>query len=159
MVFALQLQWLPAARLLGFKHMILPAIALAAMYVAYIARLVRAGLIETVRLDFIRTARAKGLSEAVVVVRHALPMGLLPVVSFLGPATVGLITGSVVIEKFFGIPGLGRYFVDLAINRDDTMALGIVLVDATLLMAANFVVDLIYGVLDPRVRHAQASGE
>jgi oligopeptide transport system permease protein len=157
LIFALTLQWLPAARFVSLRYMWLPAISLAALYVSYVARLVRAGLIETVRLDFVRTARAKGLSEAVVIGRHALPMGLLPVVSFIGPAAVGLITGSVVIEKYFGIPGLGRYFVDAAINRDDTMALGIVLVEAALLMVANLAVDLAYGLLDPRVRQAQAS--
>lgn len=155
-VFALTLPWLPAARFVGLRHVVLPAVALAASYVAYIARLVRAGVVETVQLDFIRTARAKGLCEAAVVGRHALPTGLLPVVSYLGPAMVGLMTGSVVIEKIFDIPGLGRYFVDAAINRDYTLAMGIVVVDATLVLVANLAVDLVYGLLDPRVRQARA---
>jgi oligopeptide transport system permease protein len=158
LVFALSLQWLPAARFVGPRHLVLPAIALAATYVAYIARLVRAGLIETVRLDFVRTARAKGLGELHVVGKHAMPLGMLPVVSFLGPASAGLLTGSVVIEKIFNIPGLGRYFVDAAINRDFTLAMGIVIVDASLVMLANLVVDVVYGLLDPRVRQSQVGG-
>ncbi len=152
LVFALTFRLLPAARFVSARHVILPATALGASYVAYVARMVRAGVVETVQLDFIRTARAKGLSERVVVTRHALPLGLLPVVSYLGPAVVGLMTGSVVIEKIFGIPGLGRYFVDAAINRDYTLSMGIVIVDASLLLVANLVVDVVYGLLDPRVR-------
>lgn len=154
-LFALTLQWLPAARFTGPLHVILPATALAGAYVAYVARLVRAGLAETVRLDFVRTARAKGLPERVVIVRHALPLGMLPVVSFLGPATVGLLTGGVIVEKLFNVPGLGRYFVDAALNRDYTLAMGIVIVEAVLLLVMNLAVDLLYGVLDPRARQEQ----
>jgi oligopeptide transport system permease protein len=156
LLFALTLQWLPAARFTSPLHVLLPATALAGAYVAYVARLVRAGLAETIRLDFVRTARAKGLPESLVVIRHALPLGMLPVVSFLGPATVGLMTGGVVVEKLFNVPGLGRYFVDAALNRDYTLAMGIVIVEAVLLLVMNLVVDLLYFVLDPRVRREQA---
>lgn len=157
LLFALVLPWFPAARFTSLRHVVLPAIALAAVYVAYVSRLVRAGLVETVRLDFVRTARAKGLAEWRVVGRHALPLGLMPVVSFLGPASVGLMTGSVVIEKLFNVPGLGRYFVDAAFNRDYTLAMGIVIVEAILLLVMNLVVDVVYGLLDPRIRQAQES--
>lgn len=157
-VFALGLQWLPAARFTSFRHLILPSFALSFIYVAYVSRLVRAGLVETLGSDWVRTARAKGLDETTVVGRHALPLGLLPVVSFLGPATVGLMTGSVVIEKLFNIPGLGRHFVDAAFNRDVTLAMGIVLVEAVLLVLMNLVVDVVYGFLDPRIRQSQAEG-
>lgn len=155
-VFALAFQWLPAARFTSWRHLVLPSFALSFIYIAYISRLVRAGVIETLQSDWVRTARAKGLSEATVVGKHALPLGLLPVVSFLGPATVGLMTGSVVIEKLFNIPGLGRHFVDAAFNRDITLAMGIVLVQAVLLVVMNLLVDVAYGLLDPRIRQAQA---
>lgn len=155
-VFALGLQWLPAARFTSWKHLILPSMALSFIYVAYVSRLVRAGLVETLQSDWVRTARAKGLPESTVVGRHALPLGLMPVVSFLGPATVGLMTGSVVIEKLFNIPGLGRHFVDAAFNRDVTLAMGIVIVEAVLLVVMNLLVDLAYGFLDPRIRQSQA---
>lgn len=155
-VFALAFQWLPAARFTSWRHMVLPSFALSFIYIAYISRLVRAGVVETLQSDWVRTARAKGLSETVVVGKHALPLGLLPVVSFLGPATVGLMTGSVVIEKLFNIPGLGRHFVDAAFNRDITLAMGIVLVQAVLLLVMNLLVDVAYGLLDPRIRQSQA---
>lgn len=153
-VFALNLAWLPPALWEGPAHRILPAITLGSVYVAYIARLTRSGMLEVVRQDWIRTARAKGLPESVVVVRHALKGALLPVVSFLGPAAARLVTGSIVVEKIFAIPGLGRYFVDGAFNRDYTLVMGVVLFYAALLILLNLVVDVMYSVLDPRVEPA-----
>lgn len=152
LVFSLELGWLPPALWSGPSTWVLPALTLGASYAAYISRLTRAGLLEIVRQDFIRTARAKGLPEWLVVWRHALRGGLLPVVSYLGPATSALFTGSVVVEQIFGIPGLGRTFIESALNRDYNLVLGTVLVYAAFLMTMNLVVDLLYGVLDPRVR-------
>lgn len=152
LVFSLQLGWLPPALWSGPSTWILPALTLGATYAAYISRLTRAGVLEVVRQDFIRTARAKGLPEWRVVVRHGLRGGLLPVVSYLGPATSALFTGSVVVEQIFGIPGLGRTFIESALNRDYNLVLGTVLVYAAFLMTMNLVVDLVYGLLDPRVR-------
>lgn len=152
LVFSLELGWLPPALWSGPSTWVLPALTLGASYAAYISRLTRAGLLEIVRQDFIRTARAKGLPEWLVVWRHALRGGLLPVVSYLGPATSALFTGSVVVEQIFGIPGLGRTFIESALNRDYNLVLGTVLLYAAFLMTMNLVVDLLYGVLDPRVR-------
>jgi oligopeptide transport system permease protein len=131
---------------------VLPALTLSAVYVAYIARLTRGGMLEVTRQDFIRTARAKGLSEAVVIARHALRGGLLPVVSFLGPAMARAVTGSIVVEKIFAVPGVGQYFVNAAFNRDYTLVMGVVLFYAALLIVLNLLVDVMYGFLDPRVR-------
>ncbi|MDZ4803536.1 MAG: ABC transporter permease subunit [Candidatus Eisenbacteria bacterium] len=151
-VFSLSLYWLPPALWDGPANKILPIITLGSVYVAYIARLTRSGMLEIVRQDFIRTARAKGLSESLIVWRHALRGGLLPVVSFLGPAAARIITGAVVIEKIFAIPGLGRSFVDGAFNRDYTLVMGVVLFYASFLILFNLIVDVAYGLLDPRVR-------
>jgi len=151
LVFALQLGWLPPARWAGFSTMILPAITLGLAYAAYIARLTRAGMLEVIHSDFIRTAHAKGLSEWQVVGRHALKGSLLPVVTFLGPATAQIVTGTVVIEKIFQIPGLGYYFVQSALDRDYSMVLGVIVFYAMLLMVLNLVVDVAYTWLDPRV--------
>lgn len=151
-VFALTLRWLPPALWDGPSHKILPVATLAAIYVAYIARLTRGGMLEITRQDFIRTARAKGLSERVVVVRHALRGGLLPVVSFLGPAVARAVTGSIVVEKIFAIPGVGQYFVNAAFNRDYTLVMGVVIFYAGFLILFNLLVDLAYGMLDPRVQ-------
>jgi oligopeptide transport system permease protein len=152
LVFSLELGWLPPALWDGPTTWILPAITLGASYAAYISRLTRAGVLEIVRQDFIRTARAKGLSEWQVVTRHALRGGLLPVVSYLGPATSAMFTGSVVVEQIFSVPGLGRVFIESALNRDYNLVMGTVLVYAAFLMTMNLVVDLLYGALDPRVR-------
>ena len=152
LVFALGLGWVPPARWEGIDTMILPAVTLGLAYAAYIARLTRAGMLEVIRTDFVRTARAKGLAEHVVVVRHALRGALLPVVTFLGPATARIITGTVVIEKIFQVPGLGYYFVQSALDRDYSMVLGVVCFYATILMALNLVVDVAYTWLDPRVK-------
>ena len=156
--FAVYLGWLPAGGLggdtLGLKHMILPVITLALPQIAYIARLTRGSMIEVLRSDFIRTARAKGLPVRSVVLRHALKPALLPVVSYLGPATAGIITGSVVVEQIFGLPGLGRYFVQGALNRDYTLVMGVVVFFGVLIVVFNLLVDLVYALLDPKVRHS-----
>jgi oligopeptide transport system permease protein len=154
LVFGLRLHWLPVA---GWEpdpaHLILPIVTLALPLVAQIARLVRGGLLEVLRTDFVRTARAKGLSEPIVVLRHALRPALAPLVSFLGPATAAVVTGSLVVETLFGLPGTGRYLVEGAINRDYTLVMGMVVVYGTLTLSCNLVADLLYGWLDPRVRH------
>ncbi len=151
-VFALTLRWLPPATWGPPQTKILPVITLAAIYVAYVARLARGGMLEVTRADFIRTARAKGLAEHTIVWRHALRGGLLPVVSFLGPAMARAVTGSIVVEKIFAIPGVGQSFVNGALNRDYTLVMGIVIFYAGFLIVFNLLVDLMYGVLDPRVQ-------
>ena len=154
LVFAVHLGWLPAGGLDGgLRAWVLPVTALALPLLAYIARLTRASLIEVWRSPFIRTARAKGLPVWLILTRHALKPTLLPVVSFLGPALAGVITGSVVIEAIFGIPGLGRYFVQGALNRDYTLVMGVVVFYGALIIVFNFLVDLLYALLDPRVRY------
>jgi oligopeptide transport system permease protein len=153
LTFAVWLGWLPVAGWGKWRHLVLPSITLGAIYTAYIARLSRAGMLEVVRQDFIRTARARGLREAVVVLRHALPCAVLPVVSYLGPAAAGALTGSVVVETIFSIPGIGRYFVTSALNRDYTMVLGTVVFYSLLLIAFNVIVDCLYAYLDPRVTY------
>ena len=152
LIFALGLGWVPPARWDGLETMILPAITLGLAYAAYIARLTRAGMLEVIKTDFVRTARAKGLAEHIVVIRHALRGALLPVVTFLGPATARIITGTVVIEKIFQVPGLGYYFVQSALDRDYSMVLGVVCFYASILMVLNLVVDVAYTWLDPRVK-------
>lgn len=153
LVFAVWLGWLPVAMWETPADKILPAITLGAMYAAYIARLTRGSLLEVLSQDFIRTARAKGLRETRVLVRHALPGALQPVVAFLGPAAAGLITGSFVVENIFRVPGLGMEFIKAALNRDYTMIMGTVLVFAVLVMTFNLVVDVAQAWIDPRVRH------
>lgn len=152
--FAVILGWLPAGGWTPGRtgDMVLPVLALALPQVAYIARLMRASMIEVLRSNFIRTARAKGLPARIVVLRHALKPALMPVVSYLGPAAAGLVTGSVVIEQIFDLPGIGRYFVQAALNRDYTLVLGVVVFYGALIIAFNFLVDLLYAALDPRVR-------
>jgi len=154
LIFGVFLGWLPVAGWGGgaFRNMILPVIALALPQIAYIARLTRGSMIEVLGANFIRTARAKGLREQIVVVRHALKGALLPVVSYLGPATAQLISGSLVIEQIFGIPGIGRYFIQGALNRDYTLVMGTVIVYALLILVLNLIVDLLYGLLDPKVK-------
>jgi oligopeptide transport system permease protein len=155
LVLGVYLGWLPVAGWGGGapQFLILPVIALALPQVAYIARLTRGSMIENLNANFVRTARAKGLRERIVVVRHALKGALLPVVSYLGPATAQIMTGSVVIETIFGIPGMGRYFVQGALNRDYTLVMGTVIVYGVLIIVLNLVVDLLYGLLDPKVKH------
>lgn len=152
LIFALWTDWFPVAGWYSPAHKILPAITLGAGYAAYIARMTRGGMLEALAQDFIRTARAKGLGEARVVLRHGLRAGIQPVVAFLGPATAGLLTGSFVVETIFLVPGLGREFVESAFNRDYTMIIGAVLVYAALVMVLNLVSDIMLGWLDPRIR-------
>ena len=155
LVFSLSLYWLPPSRWDGFPslNLVLPVLTLSAVYMAYIARLTRAGMLEVLRSDYIRTARAKGLSERDVVVRHALRGGLMPVVSFTGPALAFLLTGTVVVERIFALPGLGNYFIQAALNRDEPLILGIVAFIAITLLLMNLLVDIAYAFLDPRVTY------
>lgn len=153
LVFAVQLGWLPAGGTGSPAHLILPVLALALAPVAYIARLTRGGLIEVWRQPYIRTARAKGLPLWLILARHAARPALLPVVSYLGPALAGVMTGSVVIESIFGLPGVGRYFILGALNRDYTLVMGVVVFYGVLIIAFNLLVDLLYACLDPRVRY------
>ncbi len=154
LVFALYLHWLPVAGWDGPSYKVLPSLTLGIVYAAYIARLTRGGMIEIMTQDFIRTARAKGLSETRVVLRHALRGGLRPVVSYLGPAAAGLLSGSFVVETIFHVPGLGRFFVQSAFNRDYTMIMGTVLFYAVLILLFNLIVDVVLAWLDPRIRGA-----
>ena len=155
LVFSLTLYWLPPSRWGGFpsKNLILPIITLSALYMAYIARLTRAGMLEVLRSDYIRTARAKGLSEKNVVIKHALRGGLMPVVSFTGPTLAFLLTGTVVVERIFALPGLGNYFIQASLNRDEPLIIGIVAFIAITLLLMNLLVDILYAYLDPRVRY------
>jgi oligopeptide transport system permease protein len=152
LVFALWLGWLPVAGWGTWRHLILPSVTLGTFYAAYVARLTRAGMLEVIGQDFIRTARAKGLHEGTIVLRHALPSAILPVVTYLGPASAAVLTGSVVVETIFSIPGIGRYFVGSALNRDYTMVLGTVVFYSLLLLFFNLLVDVVYAFLDPRVQ-------
>lgn len=156
LVFAVHLQWLPAGGLGGgaLVNMILPVIALALPQIAYISRLTRGSMIEVLRSNFVRTAKAQGLPTWKIVLRHALKPALLPVVSYLGPATAAVITGSVVIEQIFGVPGLGRFFVQGALNRDYTLVMGVVVFYGSLIIVFNFLVDIAYAWLDPKVKLA-----
>ena len=151
-LFALQLGWFPPARFDGFTSMVLPAATLGLIFMGVIARLARSGLLETLRQDYVRTARAKGLSETTVVWKHAMRLGLLPVVTYLGPAAAALITGSFVVEQIFQIPGLGFYFVASITERDYPVLSGVLVFYSVFLVALNFAVDIAYGFLDPRIR-------
>ena len=137
----------------ALANRILPVFCLALPYVAYLVRITRGSMIEAMRANYVRTARAKGLPFRVVVLRHALKSALMPVVTFLGPATAFLLTGSMVVETIFQIPGIGRYFVQGALNRDYTLVMGVTILSAALVIAMNIVVDMIYGLLDPKVRY------
>ena len=155
MVFSLSLYWLPPARWDGFwsRSIILPVLTLSGIYMAYIARLTRAGMLEVLRSDYIRTARSKGLRERDVVIRHALRAGLMPVISFTGPALAFLLTGTVVVERIFALPGLGNYFIQASLNRDEPLIIGIVAFIAITLLLMNLLVDIAYAYLDPRIRY------
>jgi oligopeptide transport system permease protein len=150
--FALKNDWFNASGWFFPRDRILPALTLGAYYAAYIARLSRAGMLEVLNQDFIRTARSKGASEKQVVLNHSLRIAIRPVVSFLGPAVAGLLTGSFVVETIFQVPGLGRFFVTSAFNRDYTLVMGTVLFYATLIIVLNFVVDIIQVWLNPKLR-------
>ena len=155
LVFSLSLYWLPPARWGTFPsvNIILPVITLSAIYMAYIARLTRAGMLEVLRADYVRTARAKGLSEKQVVFKHVLRGGLLPVVSFTGPALAILITGTVVVERIFALPGLGNYFINANFARDEPLIIGIVAFISIIILIFNLLVDIAYGFIDPRIRY------
>lgn len=136
----------------GLGDLVLPAFTLSLPFAAYIARLTRSGMIEAMRSDYVRTARAKGASEAGVLLRHALPNAFLPVLSYLGPAVAGAMTGSFVVERIFNVPGIGQHFVSAVLNKDLFLIMGVVLVYATILLFMNLVVDVLYRVVDPRIR-------
>lgn len=156
LVFGMKLKILPIGQWIsthGLKAIILPALTLSFPYFAYIARLSRASILEVLRSDYIRTARAKGLKESVVVWKHVLKGALLPVVTYLGPAFSGIVVGSVVVESVFLVPGIGRPFVQSALNRDYTLIMAEVVVYSVILIIANLVVDLVYGLLDPRISY------
>lgn len=157
LVFALTLKWLPTSGWInsraGALTLIMPVATLMLPYFAYIARMSRGSLIEVLRSDYVRTARAKGLKESVVIRKHVLKGAMLPVVTYLGPAFSGIITGSVVVEQIFVIPGIGKIFVQAALNRDYTVIMGEIIVYSIILITANFVVDILYGLLDPRISY------
>ncbi len=159
LIFALKLKWLPATGWGGFdgdiffsSDMILPSLTLGLFYAAYISRLTRGGMLDILTQDYIRTAKAKGASALRVVMYHALRGGLLPVISFMGPAVAGLIAGSFVIETIFNIPGLGQDFVKSAFNRDYTLVLGVVMFYATLIIVLNLMVDILQVILNPKLK-------
>lgn len=155
LIFGIYLGWLPVAGLGegSVRNLVLPVIALSLPQIAIISRLTRGGMVEVLRSNFVRTAHAKGLPEYLIITRHTLRAALLPVISYLGPAIAGLVTGSVVIEQIFGLPGIGRYFVQGAINRDYTLVMGTVITYGSLIVLMNLLVDLVYGLMDPRVRY------
>ncbi len=149
--------WLPAGGWdWSVQRMVLPVLTLALPAIAYIARLTRGSMIEVLHSNYIRTARAKGLPEHLVIRRHALKPALLPVISFMGPATAALITGSVVIERIYSIPGLGSYFVQGALNRDYTLVMGVVVFYGVIIILLNFIVDILYAWMNPRIRYDEA---
>ena len=152
LVFGLDLRWLPVGGWGNWQELILPAVTLAAPAMAAIARVMRGSMVETLQQDFVRTARAKGLRESAVVYRHALRIAVLPVVSYLGPLAAHLLTGSIIVETIFHIPGAGGFFVNSILNRDGFLLGGMVIVYCVLLVLFNLAVDLTYGLLDRRIR-------
>lgn len=157
-IFAMKLHILPTSGWLssqyGLKTLVMPVLTLTFPYFAYIARLSRASILEILRSDYVRTARAKGMREPTIMFKHVLKGGLLPVVSYLGPAFAAIVTGSVVVERIFRVPGLGQFFVQAAFNRDYTLLMGTVIVYSVILILMNFIVDIFYGMLDPRVSYS-----
>lgn len=152
LLFSVLLSLLPAGGADSPLHFVLPVVALAMPLSASVARLVRGGVSEVLALPHIRTARSKGLSQRRIVVRHILPIALIPLVSYLAPAAAALLTGSVVVETVFDLPGIGRYFIDGALNRDYTLVMGVTVVYAVAVLTFNLIADLCYGLLDPRIR-------
>lgn len=152
LVFASELQWLPTSGLNSLSGYVLPVTVLALPQVAIISRLTRAGMVEALRTNYVRTARSRGLPERDVVVRHALREAILPLISYLGPACAGLITGSLVVERIFGLAGIGKSFVISALQRDYTVVMGVVILYATLIVTLNLVAELAQAALDPRIR-------
>lgn len=153
MIFAVKLKWFPVALWGAPLHAVLPTITLGLFFAGRISRLMREGMLNTLHAPFIRTARSKGLSEMAVLWKHAFPLAVLPVVSYSGPMLADLLTGSFVVETIFQIPGLGISFVNSSLNKDYTLAVGLVVLYAVFLLALNLLVDLAYGWLDPRVRY------
>lgn len=155
LVLGINLALLPVGGYGGgaLRNLVLPTIALSLPQIAYIARLTRGSMVEVLRSNYIRTARAKGLPRQLVIGRHAVRAAFLPVVSYLGPAIASIITGSVVIETIFGIPGIGRFFVQGALNRDYTLVMGVVIFYGVIIIFLNLLVDLVYGLLDPKIRY------
>lgn len=151
-VFSMKLGWFPVARWESFIHTILPALSLAALPMAYIARLTRSCALEVLQQDFIQLAKAKGLSQTQIVLKHVLKNSLLPIVAYLGPLSTSVLTGSFIVEKIFGIPGLGNWFVSSVMNRDYTVIMGITLFYSALLLLIIFMLDLLYPLLDPRIQ-------
>ena len=157
LIFAVKLKWLPTSGWYttgeGYLTVILPAVSLSFEYFANIARLTRSSMLETLRSDYIRTAKAKGMKRTTIIFKHAMKGALLPVVSYLGPAFAGIITGSVVVEQIFRVPGLGKFFVQSSFNRDYPLIVGVVIVYSVILIVMNFIVDIIYAQLDPRITY------
>lgn len=155
LLFSLTLYWLPPARWGGFPswNLVMPVLTLSGLYMAYIARLTRAGMLEVLRADYVRTARAKGLGDRQVIFRHVMRGGLLPVISFSGPALAYLITGTVVVEQIFALPGLGNYFLNANFSRDEPLIIGIVAFLSILILVFNLLVDIAYALIDPRIRY------
>jgi len=151
-IFAMKLDLLPVARFGTFAHSILPALSLAALPTAFIARLTRANMVETLEQDYVQTARSKGLSEFKVIIGHVLKNSLLPVITYLGPLSSAILTGGFIVEKIFGIPGLGSWFVTSITNRDYTVIMGVTMFYSALLMVSVFLVDMVYMLIDPRIR-------
>ncbi|KOP81738.1 ABC transporter permease [Cytobacillus solani] len=151
---AIKMGIFPVARFETFMHTILPALALASTPMAFIARLTRSSMLEVMSNDYIKTAKAKGLSQGVITVKHAIRNALLPVVTYMGPLTAGILTGSFVIERIFGIPGLGAHFVTSITNRDYTVIMGVTVFYSIILLASILLVDIAYGIIDPRIKLA-----
>ncbi|WP_397600079.1 oligopeptide ABC transporter permease OppB [Silvanigrella sp.] len=155
LLFAVVLGWVPAGGWNdgAFLNMILPVTALALPQIAIISRIMRGSMIEVLRSNYIRTAKAKGIPNRIILFRHAIRPAILPVISYLGPATAGIITGSVVVEQIFSLPGLGSYLVKGALNRDYTLVLGSVILVGALIIAFNFIVDVLYAMIDPKIKY------
>lgn len=151
--FSIHLGWFNASGLSSVSDLILPSVTLGTIYAAYFSRLARGGILDIVRQDFIRTAKAKGLPGWLIMIRHTLKGGMLPSVSFMGPAVTAMLSGSLVVETIFNVPGIGRFFVQSALNRDYTLVMGTVLFIAALIIVANLIVDILYAYLDPRVSY------
>lgn len=151
-IFALKLGWFPIAKWGTFSHVVLPSLAIAALPMAFIARLTRSNMLEVLSSNYVKTARAKGLKKWLVTYKHALKNALLPVITFMGPMTVGILTGTFVIEKIFGIPGLGRHFITSITNRDYTVIMGTTVFFSILLILVILVIDIAYGFIDPRIK-------
>jgi oligopeptide transport system permease protein len=150
-VFCVWLRWLPIAQWGGLSSLVLPALTLSLPFAAYIARLTRFGMLEQMQAEYIRTARAKGLPERSVILKHALKNAFLPVLSYLGPACAAAMTGSFVVERVFAVPGIGQHFVDAVLSKDITLIMGVVLAYSTMLIVFNLIVDVLYAWADPRI--------